>query len=187
MIRSILPSFRAQRSGTIINVSSVAGIDGLPTCGLYAGSKFALEGMSESPWSPEYRINILTGLSECLAHEVSDFNIRVLVVEPGAFRTRFLQSCIFPERDTTSDYLGNTVGNTLKYFEGLNGMQPGDPVKCCSTIFDIVTKSGVASGLEKEYLRLPIGIDALDRVDKKISHMKETVEALRGITSNTNF
>jgi NAD(P)-dependent dehydrogenase (short-subunit alcohol dehydrogenase family) len=98
MIRSILPIFRAQRSEAIINISSVTGIDGHPICGLHAGTKFVLEGMTEPSWSPTCYTDILVGLPESLAHEVSDFGIRVLMVEPGAFRTRFLQSCIFPRK-----------------------------------------------------------------------------------------
>jgi NAD(P)-dependent dehydrogenase (short-subunit alcohol dehydrogenase family) len=85
--------------------------------------------MTEPSWSRTCYTDILEGLSESLAREVSEFGMRVLVVEPGAFRTRFLQSCIFPQKETTRDYIGNTVGNTLKYFEGLNGTQLDDPVK----------------------------------------------------------
>jgi hypothetical protein len=75
----------------------------------------------------------------------------------------------------------------LKYFEGLNGTQPGDPVKCASSIFDIVTEGGMASGLEKEYVHLPIGADAFQRANRKIWYMAENVEALWGITSNTDL
>lgn len=63
------------------------------------------------------------GLSESLAREVTDFNIRVLLVEAGAFRTRFLQSKAVPKKELTSAYIDSTVGNTLKYFDALDGTQ----------------------------------------------------------------
>ena len=68
LIRTVLPAMRAARAGTIVNVSSVAGQDGLPSCSLYAASKFAIEGLSES-----------------LAREVEPFGINVLIVEPGTY------------------------------------------------------------------------------------------------------
>jgi NAD(P)-dependent dehydrogenase (short-subunit alcohol dehydrogenase family) len=187
LIRSILPSFRARRSGTIINVSSIAGIDALPTCGLYSGSKFALEGIATLYDFPIRRTNASPGLSESLSREVSDFNIRVLLVEPGAFRTRFLQSTVSPKKETTSDYLGVTVGKTLKHFEALNNKQRGDPVKGAARIFEVVTKSGAASALEKEYLRLPLGADSFERTEKKNRNVKETIEALRAFGTNTDI
>lgn len=136
---------------------------------------------------PNHHANIREGLSESLSREVSDFNIRVLVVEPGAFRTRFLRSCIAPKKETTSDYVDTTVGKTLKYFDGLNGTQRGDPAKGASRIFDVVTKSGIASGLKEEYLRLPIGADCLERVDIKLENMKQNIEALRAIALGTDL
>src|SRR5436305_960979 len=70
--RALLPHLRERRSGHVFNIASVAGIVGFPGCGLYAASKFALEGMSES-----------------LAAELAPFGIRVTIVEPGGLRTNF--------------------------------------------------------------------------------------------------
>ena len=125
--------------------------------------------------------NIGAGLSESLAREVSTFNIRILLVEPGAFRTRFLSPASASQVKLSSSYVGTTVDNSLKSFNAYDGKQRGDPVKGVSRIFDIVTKSGVAAGLEKEYLRFPIGVDSIQRLDKKIQNLKENVEALRSI------
>ena len=82
---------RSRRSGTIVNLSSVAGQDGQPTCGMYAASKFALEGLSEG-----------------LAREVGEFGIAVLIVEPGAFRTNFLGAFVANEKGVP-DYYKNTA------------------------------------------------------------------------------
>lgn len=161
-----------------MNITSVAGYDGLPTCGLYAGSKFALEGSSHSPNLQSFRLTF-AGLSESLALEVAPFNIRVLLVEPGAFRTRFLSAASASQVKLSSSYVGTTVDNTLQAFNAHDGKQRGDPVKGVSKIFDVVTKSGAVAGLEKEYLRFPVGVDAIQRLDKKIQNLKDNVEALR--------
>lgn len=74
-LQAALPVMRAQRSGTIVNISSVAAKDPLPACSVYGASKAALEAASES-----------------LAREVKPHNIRVLIVEPGIFRTNFVKA-----------------------------------------------------------------------------------------------
>lgn len=129
----------------------------------------------------------MAGFSESLAREVSAFNIRVLLVEPGAFRTRFLASSVKTKGAMSSAYVGTPVENTLKSFDNLDGAQRGDPDKAASRIFDVVTKTGVAAGLEKEYLRLPLGDDSLERLGRKIESLQETVEALRSISSGTDL
>lgn len=77
-LQAVLPAMRAQRSGTIVNISSGAAQDPLPACSLYSASKAALEAASES-----------------LAKEVAPHNIRVLIVEPGNFRTNFVGAVSF--------------------------------------------------------------------------------------------
>jgi len=71
LIKAVLPHMRAQKSGTIINISSIGGITSLPFQGVYAASKFAIEG-----------------LSTALRMELKPFNIKVVVVNPGDFKTR---------------------------------------------------------------------------------------------------
>ncbi len=83
-IQAALPGLRAQQSGTIINVSSVAAKDPQPACSLYCASKAALEAASES-----------------LAKEVAPHKIRVLIVEPGAFRTNFVNAVRRPASSST--------------------------------------------------------------------------------------
>ncbi|TVY40364.1 putative oxidoreductase [Lachnellula subtilissima] len=171
LIRAVLPAMREQNAGTIVNVSSVAGVDSLPSSSLYAASKFALEGMSEG-----------------LAREVSPFGIRVLIVEPGAFRTQFLASFQSPRSGMNAAYENTPTGNTLKYLAGLDGTQRGDAEKGVSVIFDVVMKSGVAAGIgDREVLRLPLGSDCVGRYEKKVEAMKADLEAVRGFVTSLDI
>lgn len=127
LIRAVLPHLRAQKPCIIINISSAAGFDGLPTCGLYAGSKFALEGLSES-----------------LFHELTPFNIRILIVQPVAFRTHFLIGSTKTKIGMSDAYKGSPVEETLNYMVTLNGTQKGDPEEAAARIFEVVTGTGMA-------------------------------------------
>ena len=119
-------------------------------------------------------------MSEGLAREVSPFNIRVLLVEPGAFRTQFLSSFQSPQAGINPAYEGTPVGNTLKYMAGLNGTQKGDAEKGVAVIFDVVMRSGVAEGMGEGVLRLPLGSDCVGRYEKKVEAMRGDLEAVRG-------
>ncbi|KAJ6011692.1 Short-chain dehydrogenase/reductase SDR [Penicillium canescens] len=89
VLKGALPFMRTRKSGTVVNISSSAGVDGLPACAMYAGTKFALEGMSES-----------------LARELAPFNIRVLLVEPGSLRTNFWTAYVEPAAGVNKGYAG---------------------------------------------------------------------------------
>ncbi|KAF7552053.1 hypothetical protein G7Z17_g4579 [Cylindrodendrum hubeiense] len=134
-IQAVLPGMRARQSGTIINISSVAGQDGQPSCGLYAASKFSLEG-----------------LSEALAKEMKEFGISVLIVEPGAFRTNFLNASIINVDSIDKGYEGTAVDGVVKKFEAFDGKQPGDPHKAVNAIFEVATGEGAAGCGEVEAL-----------------------------------
>ncbi len=108
LIRAALPGFRTLKTGTIINISSIAGIDAPPSCSLYAASKFALEGMPAKAIFSGVQVSnnhvTSTGLSESLARKTAPFNINILIVEPGAFRTDFLLAIAEPSKPHTEDY-----------------------------------------------------------------------------------
>ncbi|KAL5003006.1 hypothetical protein BDV10DRAFT_190941 [Aspergillus recurvatus] len=172
LIRALLPTLRSRKNGnaTIVNVSSIAGQDALPTCGLYAASKFALEG-----------------LSEALAREVAPFNISVLIVEPGAFRTNFLSAVQKTETPLSEPYKGGPVDIVLSKFEAARGKQRGDPGKAVKRVFEVVTGSGEAGALKGKILRLPLGPDCVERIEGKMARLQSDLDAARGIAMGTDF
>ncbi len=111
VVRAVLPGMRARGDGWIVNMSSVAGLVGAPGFGYYAAAKFALEGLSET-----------------LRHEVEPFGVRVLVVEPGAFRTKAYAGFRDEPVDETVDAYRPMVESVKAAFVDQNGRQAGDPV-----------------------------------------------------------
>ncbi|KAE8372157.1 hypothetical protein BDV26DRAFT_274655 [Aspergillus bertholletiae] len=170
IIRAVLPGLRGNQSGTIVNVSSIAGMDALPSCGLYSASKFALEGLSES-----------------LARELAPFNISVLIVEPGAFRTNFLSARQRNESGLSEPYKGGPVDTTLGLFESAQGKQKGDPEKAVARIFEVVTGEGAAGGLKGKILRLPLGPDCVGRMQAKLDKASADLNVAREFALKTNY
>ncbi|KAE8165669.1 hypothetical protein BDV40DRAFT_258000 [Aspergillus tamarii] len=170
VIRAALPGMRGNRTGTIVNISSIAGQDALPSCGLYSASKFALEGLSES-----------------LACELASFNISVLVVEPGAFRTNFLSAVQRNESGLSEPYKGGPVDTMLSKFESAQGKQQGDPEKAVARIFEVVTGEGAAGRLKGKILRLPLGPDCAQRMQAKLDKASADLDAAREFALNTNY
>lgn len=169
VLRGALPAMRQNKGGVVVNISSIAGVDGGPACMAYAGTKFALEGMSES-----------------LSKELKPFGIRVLVVEPGAFRTKFLGAYVTPKAGLNKAYEGAPVDKALKMFESKHGEQEGDPVKGAQRIYDVVTGSGMGAGKEG-LLRVVIGPDAYARFAAKNKEVAENLEAMKEIANSTSY
>lgn len=168
--QAVLPSMRARRSGTIINVGSVAGQDGNPSCGLYAASKFGLEGFTEA-----------------LAKETKEFGIDVLLVEPGAFRTNFLSTSVRSDEVAEQAYRGSAVDEALKKFAAASGKQPGDPKKAVNVIFEVATGEGAAGSLKGKILRLPLGKDAFARIRNKIDWVQKDLDTSRQVGVATDL
>ncbi|MGI5135312.1 oxidoreductase [Streptomyces sp. CA-106110] len=117
--RAALPVLRGQRSGTFLQFSSLGGrVGGTPGMGAYQSAKFAVEGFSE-----------------VLANEVAPFGIKVVIVEPGAFRTDW-QGSSMELHSVGADY-EETVGAMNKYRAENNGTQPGDPVRAAKVLIDV--------------------------------------------------
>jgi len=118
--RAMLPHLRAQRSGHVVNLSSIGGLIGTAGWGYYNASKFAVEGFSEA-----------------LHAELAPLGIHVTIVEPGPFRTDFLGRSGVEAEQRIADY-DQTAGKTRQYFHEQVGKQPGDPAKAVAAIIAAV-------------------------------------------------
>lgn len=121
MTQELLPIMRSQKSGHIIQISSQAGIRATAGFGVYNTSEFALEGFGEA-----------------LSQEVAPFGIKVVIVQPGPFRTQFAGSFIKAAQNKMEEYEKTPVGQTYQYIKKVDGTQEGDPVKgaiALSTVF----------------------------------------------------
>lgn len=156
IIQAVLPGMRQREQGQIVNISSVCGMDAPPISGMYGSSKFALEGISES-----------------LSKEVAEFGITVLIVEPGAFRTNLLKAS--RQKALSPDYKDTLVETVTNVIEGLSGDQLGDAVKAVERMFEVITGEGKAGRLRGKVLRLPLGMDAIERIEVKASKVVEDV------------
>jgi len=161
LTREVLPHMRRQRSGAIVQMSSMGGRLSFPAVGAYSATKFALEG-----------------LSEALAQEVEPFGIKVLIVEPGGFRTglagsRQSVSAALPEYD-------DIVGGFRRDFPASDGKQPGDPAKAAAAIVGALTA-------ERTPLRLLLGNDALDLALERLAAERQEVLAWEPVGRATDF
>jgi NAD(P)-dependent dehydrogenase (short-subunit alcohol dehydrogenase family) len=149
MIRAVLPVMREQRAGAIVNISSLGGQLSFAGFSAYSASKFALEGASEA-----------------LASEVRPFGIKVLIAEPGSFRTAFAGAALkaMPALPAYAD----TVGGTRAFAAGMHGTQAGDPRKAAAAVL-------MALDSDATPLRLQLGQDAIDAVR---SHSQELLRDL---------
>jgi NAD(P)-dependent dehydrogenase (short-subunit alcohol dehydrogenase family) len=150
--RAALPILREQRSGSFVQFSSVGGrVGGTPGLSAYQAAKFAVEGFSE-----------------VLAAEVKPFGVRVLIVEPGAFRTDCQGSSM--QRSSVGPDYEATVGAMNRYREDTDGTQAGDPARAARVIMDVVAA-------EDAPLRLLLGAGAVDLAEK--SSRERAAEARR--------
>jgi NAD(P)-dependent dehydrogenase (short-subunit alcohol dehydrogenase family) len=135
--RAALPVMRRQGRGAIVNISSIGGQLSFAGFGAYSASKFAMEGMSEA-----------------LAQEVAPFGIKVLIVEPGNFRTNLLGGT---KQMPVIDAYRDTVGGTREFVLGMHGNQVGDPLKAAAAIDHALAAPTTP-------LRLQLGQDAIDAI-----------------------
>ena len=160
--RAVLPTMRAQRSGHVLNMSSVGGFTTAPGWGLYAATKFALEGMSEA-----------------LRAELEPLGIHVTIVEPGGFRTDFLDgSSLHVEPPLIADYVP-TAGVTRDIVATNNHLQRGNPVRLAAAIIDLTET-------EKPPLRLQLGADSVARIEAKLEQVGRELEEWRSVAVATD-
>nr|WP_046286444.1 oxidoreductase [Mycobacterium sp. UM_NZ2] len=162
--RAVTPILRAQRSGTIVNISSVGGFVSSPGWGVYASTKFAVEA-----------------LSEALHAELQPLGIHAMVVEPGYFRTDFLDSSSLQiQQQTIDDYTDGPAGKMRITAGERNHDQPGDPVKAAAAIIDVVES-------QRPPVRLLLGNDTIAAVEGKLAHVQAELAQWRDVSSSTDF
>ncbi|KAF8838181.1 NAD(P)-binding protein [Paxillus ammoniavirescens] len=164
---AVLPYMRKQRNGTVVIVGSrTAWRPEVRGVGFYGSSKAAVQTMGET-----------------LAIELAPLNIRVLIVEPGSFRTEGIYTNLFDVSNPICDY-DEQRADSLATYNVLDGKQPGDPVKAMNAVVDVVRGEGVAAGKEWP-LYLVLGrdaeIDIRNKCAKMIRHLDEWSDVVRGV------
>lgn len=159
--KAVLPTMRQQASGAIVNVSSLGGQLSFGGFSAYSASKFALEGMSEA-----------------LAQEVASFGIKVMIVEPGAFRTGFAADALkhMPVMEAYRD----VVGGTRNFVHGMNGSQEGDPAKAAVAIDRALHAANTP-------LRLQLGADAVNSVRGHAEQLMKDLAEWERVALETSF
>ena len=159
--KAVLPHLRAQGSGTVVQISSMGGQLSMPGFGAYCAAKYALEG-----------------LSGALAAEVAPFGVRVLVVEPGAFRTEFGGGRM--HRSRTIDAYAVSTSGTREAVEAMDGTQPGDPAKAAAAIVRAV-------GSDDAPLHLALGADAVDAIRAQHVALAADLAAWEDVSRSTGL
>lgn len=151
-IRAVLPAMRAQKSGVILNISSIVGITAYRGGGFYAATKHALEAFSES-----------------MSIEVAPWNIRVIAIEPGPFRTDFAGRSFQWPASRMSEY--DTLYRIVEdIYSNMDGNQAGDPVRAVKLMIEV-------SESPEPPLRLPMGKFAYDEIGLYIESLTKDTEA----------
>lgn len=159
--RAALPALRAQRSGAIVNISSLGGQLSFAGFSAYSASKFALEGASEA-----------------LAQELAPFGIKVLIVEPGQFRTG-LAGAAMRHMPVMEDYR-EVVGGTREFAHRMHGSQTGDPNKAAASI-------ATALAAPHTPLRLQLGGDAVEAVRAHAASLLQDLQSWEPVARSTAF
>jgi NAD(P)-dependent dehydrogenase (short-subunit alcohol dehydrogenase family) len=162
LTRAVLPHMRGRGSGAIVQMSSQGGRLSFPGVGGYSATKFALEGWSEA-----------------LAAEVAQFGIRVVIVEPGAFRTSFNGPQALLVSESMPEYAG-LVEPVRTNLASDDGRQPGDPAMAAAAILAALNAATTP-------LRLVLGSDAADAVDKHMADARHEFVAWEAISRSTDF
>jgi NAD(P)-dependent dehydrogenase (short-subunit alcohol dehydrogenase family) len=159
--RAALPHLRRQRSGHIVQMSSVGGVVSTVGGGIYAGTKFAVEGVSEA-----------------LAKEVAHLGIKVTLVEPGPFRTDFAGRSM--RRAEPMDDYAESVGHAHERFLTMDGSQPNDPARGARAIIQAVEA-------EDPPLRLPLGPEAFQMIRAKLDEQRRELDVWKPLGAATAF
>lgn len=161
--RAILPIMRAQRSGHVITISSIEGMEGFEGASIYCATKHAVSGWSEG-----------------LAREVAPFGIKVTCVYPGRFRTDFLDGSSVHYGNLSIEDYASTSAQHRQALDGANHQQIGDPKKFAAAMLAVV-------GAERPPVWLATGSDAFAVFDNKSHALAKNIEQWKELVLSTDF
>lgn len=161
--RAVLPVMRRQRSGRIVNMSSIGGIRSWPGWGLYAATKFAVEAVTEA-----------------LSEELEPFGIQAIAIEPGPFRTDFLDSTSLHRTEQVIDDYADSSGRMRSWSDETNHAQEGDPVKAATAILAIVDTPRMP-------VRLALGRSCVTDIETKLKDMAADLDRWRELSVSTDY
>lgn len=161
MMKAVLPYMRDRRSGHILNITSMGGHITLPGISYYCGSKFALEGISES-----------------VGKEVKPFGITVTAVAPGSFRTDWAGRSMIRTPRSIADYDG-LFDPIREARQQKSGKQLGDPAKAARAMLHIIASDSPPA-------HLLLGSDAIDLVRQKWASLAEEIDRWETVTRSTD-
>ena len=161
--RAVLPSMRERRSGRVLNISSLGGYQSGPGFGVYCSTKFAVEG-----------------LTEALHGELAPLGIHVTVVEPGYFRTDFLDGNSLSVSPRILDDYAASAGRVRAAAVQINHNQPGDPLRLAQAVTMLASSS-------EPPLRLPLGTDTLRTIADKHVFVEGELKEWRALAASTDF
>ncbi len=162
MIQAVLPFMRQRRCGRVVNVTSMGGYITMPGIAYYCGSKFALEGISET-----------------LAKEVAPFGIKVTALAPGSFRTDWAGRSMVRSERKIADY-DQTFDPVRKAREDKSGKQAGDPAKAAQVLLQLIA-------MDEPPVHLLLGSDALKLVREKLAAQQADLDVWEPTTRSTDF
>ncbi len=162
LTQAVLPGMRSRRRGYIVNISSVAGLTAQAGNGLYSASKFAVEGMSDG-----------------LRKELQPLGIKVMLVEPGPFRTDFAGRSLRQSTRAIEDYAA-TAGLLRKERSDIHGTQPGDPVRAAQCVIKAVQS-------DRPPFRLVLGRLASQRVEAELTAQLEELRQSRVSAADADY
>lgn len=162
MIHVVLPGMRRRKHGSIVNISSIGGLVGFPGVGYYNATKFAVEG-----------------LSEALSKEVAPLGIRVLVVEPGPFRTDWAGRSLKKSSQQIPEY-ADTAGAFRQRITGDSGKQAGDPVRAGEAIIKALESDNAP-------LHLVLGKYALDTARTNMEKLRGELDAWEDTSLSADY
>lgn len=162
LTRAVLPVMRGQKSGHILNITSVAGFVGFPASGYYAATKHAVEGFSDS-----------------LAAEIGPLGIRVTCIEPGPFRTDWAGRSLVQTPNAIPDY-ADTAGARLKATSEKSGTQAGDPVRASEAMIRVTE-------MDAPPRHLVLGAFGYDAVTNRLKQALAEIEAWRETSLGADY